>query len=82
MRFNFGNCVPNNDGWQDGLEVCVPDGWQYSIETWRRSHATNDFKQRFSLLNNAVYRAYRYVSDYPGLQKYDLTPGDAIELYE
>ncbi len=34
------------------------------------------------LLNNAVYRAYWYAPDHPGLQKYDLTPGDAIELYE
>ena len=32
--------------------------------------------------NNAVYRAYWYAPDHPGLQKYDLTPGDAIELYE
>ena len=31
---------------------------------------------------NAIYRAYWYAPDYPGLQKYDLTPGDAIELYE
>ena len=34
------------------------------------------------LLNNAVYRAYWYAPDHPGLQKYDLTPGDTIELYE
>ena len=34
------------------------------------------------LLNNAVYRAYWYAPDHPGLQKYDLTPGDAIETYE
>ena len=34
------------------------------------------------VLNNAVYRAYWYAPDHPGLQKYDLTPGDAIELYE
>ena len=32
--------------------------------------------------NNAVYRAYWYAPDHPGLQKYDLTPGDTIELYE
>ena len=35
-----------------------------------------------TLFNNAVYRAYWYASDHPGLQKYDLTPGDTIELYE
>ena len=35
-----------------------------------------------ALKNNAVYRAYWYAPDHPGLQKYDLTPGDAIELYE
>ncbi len=34
------------------------------------------------IFNNAVYRAYWYAPDHPGLQKYDLTPGDAIELYE
>ena len=34
------------------------------------------------LLYNAVYRAYWYAPDHPGLQKYDLTPGDAIELYD
>ena len=32
--------------------------------------------------NNVVYRAYWYAPDHPGLQKYDLTPGDTIELYE
>ncbi len=30
---------------------------------------------------NRVYRAYRYASDYPGLQGLDLTPGEPIELY-
>ena len=35
-----------------------------------------------TLFNNAVYRAYWYAPDYPGLQHYDLTPGDTIELYE
>ena len=35
-----------------------------------------------ALKNNAVYRAYWYAPDHPGLQKYDLTPGDTIELYE
>ena len=34
------------------------------------------------VFNNAVYRAYWYAPDHPGLRKYDLTPGDAIELYE
>ena len=38
--------------------------------------------QHLPVLNNAVYRAYWYAPDHPGLQKYDLTPGDAIELYE
>ena len=35
-----------------------------------------------ALKRNAVYRAYWYAPDYPGLQKYDLTPGDTIEIYE
>lgn len=34
------------------------------------------------VLKNAVYRAYWYAPDHPGLQKYDLTPGDTIEIYE
>ena len=34
------------------------------------------------VFNNAFYRAYWYAPDYPGLQKYALTPGDTIELYE
>ena len=40
------------------------------------------FKQRESgtvVPANQVYRAYRYASDYPGLQGLDLTPGDRIE---
>ncbi len=38
--------------------------------------------KRDTFFNNAVYRAYWYAPDHPGLQKYDLTPGNAIELYE
>ena len=38
--------------------------------------------QHLHVLNNAVYRAYWYAPDHPGLQHYDLTPGDTIELYE
>ena len=34
------------------------------------------------IFNNMIYRAYWYAPDHPGLQKYDLTPGDTIELYE
>ena len=34
------------------------------------------------VLKNALYRAYWYAPDHPGLQKYDLTPGATIELYE
>ena len=32
--------------------------------------------------SNNVYRAYWYAPDHLGLQHYDLTPGDTIELYE
>ena len=38
--------------------------------------------KRDTIFNNVIYRAYWYAPDHPGLQKYDLTPGDAIELYE
>ena len=34
------------------------------------------------LTNNNIYRAYWYAPDHPGLRKYDLTPGDTIEIYE
>ena len=30
---------------------------------------------------NALFRAYRYAPDYPGLQHYDLTPKGTVELY-
>ena len=33
------------------------------------------------LQQNAIYRAYRYAPDYPGLQYYDLTPQGTLELY-
>ena len=36
----------------------------------------------YGTFRNAVYRAYWYAPDHPGLQHYDLTPGDTIELYE
>ena len=35
-----------------------------------------------TVFNNVVYRAYWYAPDHPGLQKYDLTLGDTIEIYE
>ena len=38
--------------------------------------------REYALLKNAVYRAYWYPPDHPGLRKYDLTPSDTIELYE
>jgi hypothetical protein len=31
--------------------------------------------------NNSVFRAYRYASDYPGLEGQDLAPGDPLEQY-
>ena len=36
---------------------------------------------RSNLSRNAIYRAYRYAPDYPGLQYYDLTPQGTVELY-
>ncbi len=38
--------------------------------------------KRNTIFDNSIYRAYWYAPDHPGLQHYDLTPGDAIELYE
>ena len=34
------------------------------------------------VLSNTLYRAFWYPPNHPGLQHYDLTPGDTIELYE
>jgi hypothetical protein len=33
-------------------------------------------------LGNAVFRAYRYAKDYPGLVGKDLTPGKTVEELE
>ena len=59
------------------MDVGAPlkQGGQASV--WRSRAQIGD-----TLFTNAVYRAYWYAPDHPGLQNYDLTPGGTIELYE
>ena len=76
------------EGTSGNLFQVTPDGktvWQYVYPM----HGGTPLKQgerpsiwQGDIFNNAVYRAYWYAPGHPGLQKYDLTPGDAIELYE
>ena len=67
----------------------TPDGktvWRYAYpmsgNTPLKQGETASLRWGGLALANAVYRAYWYAPDYPGLQKYDLTPGNTIELYE
>ena len=66
----------------------APDGklvWQYvypMAENTPLKQGEQPAIQRDDVFKNAVYRAYFYAPDHPGLQKYDLTPGDTVELYE
>ena len=67
----------------------APDGklvWQYVYPTDEntplRQGGQPAIQRGDDVFSNAVYRAYWYAPDHPGLQKYDLTPGDTIELYE
>jgi len=38
-------------------------------------------RQNDEVADNAVYRCYRYSTDFPGFKGLDLTPGDPIELH-
>ena len=80
------------DSTSGNLFQVTPDGktvWQYvypldtntTLKQGEEASVRRTLGQDY-LLNNAVYRAYWYAPDHPGLQKYDLTPGDTIELYE
>ena len=57
------------------VDAPLKQGGQASV--WRSRAQIGD-----TLFTNAVYRAYWYAPDHPGLQNYDLTPGGTIELYE
>ena len=76
------------EGTQGNVFQVTPDGktvWQYVYpmagDTPLKQGERPSIWQG-GIFNNGVYRAYWYAPDYPGLQKYDLTPGDTIELYE
>ena len=49
--------------------------WQYEIPLFGDTPAN----QGGSVRNNSNFRAYKYPSDYPGLEGVDLTPGATIE---
>ena len=62
--------------------VYPKDGYATLKQGAEPSLRTQLLLKRDVVFNNAVYRAYWYAPDHPGLQKYDLTPGDTIEIYE
>ena len=69
------------EGVSGNLFQVTPEGktvWKYVYPM----DANTPLKQGDALSGNYVYRAYWYAPDHPGLQHYDLTPGDTIELYE
>ena len=81
------------EGMSGNVFQVTPDGkpvWQYvypiDIDTPLKQGEEASIRTQLSrgdaIFNNALYRAYWYAPDHPGLQKYDLTPGDTIELYE
>ena len=77
------------EGLSGNLFQVTPDGktvWQYVYpmdgNTLLKQGEQPAIWIGHDILKNAVYRAYWYAPDHPGLQKYDLTPGDTIELYE
>ena len=69
------------EGTSGNVFQVMPDGntvWKYVYPM----NKSTPLKQGDALSINFVYRAYWYAPDHPGLQKYNLTPGDTIELYE
>ena len=81
------------EGMSGNVFQVTPDGklvWQYvypiDVDTPLKQGEEPSIRFQLSrgdtIFNNSLYRAYWYASDHPGLRKYDLTPGDAIELYE
>ena len=81
------------EGTRGNVFQVTPDGktvWKYvypmdvgtPLKQGERPSIQIPLSREGSVLGNAVYRAYWYAPDHPGLQHYDLTPGDAIEIYE
>ena len=80
------------EGMSGNVFQVTPDGrtvWQYVYPIdgdtpLKQGEQPSIWRQlwRDTIFNNAVYRAYWYAPDHPGLRNYDLTPGDTIELYE
>ena len=80
------------DGTSGNLFQVTPDGktvWQYVYPMdgdtpLKQGEQPSILAQAAgdTITNNILYRAYWYAPDHPGLQKYDLTPGDTIEIYE
>ena len=81
------------EGMSGNVFQVTPDGktvWQYvypvdddtPLSQGEQPSIASTLAQGHALFYNAVYRAYWYAPDHPGLQNYDLTPGGTIELYE
>ena len=94
QRLPNGNTLIN-DAPAGTIFQVTPDGrtawkyvvpYHYNISLWqdagapaRLAYEPPDPRGRWSVIKNAVYRAYWYPPDYPGLQSLDLTPGAYLE---
>ncbi len=94
QRLPNGNTLINNAP-AGTISQVTPDGrtaWEYvvpyhyNVSLWqdadvseRLAYEPPDARGRWSVIKNAVYRAYWYPPDYPGLQSLDLTPGAYLE---
>ena len=81
------------EGMQGNVFQVTPDGrtvWRYvypmdsdtPLKQGEEASIYTQMSRGEAMFNNALYRAYWYAPDHPGLRKFDLTPGDTIEIYE
>ena len=81
------------DSTSGNLLQVTPDGrtvWRYvypmdndtPLKQGEQASTRAQLSKGDTLFSNVIHRAYWYAPDHPGLQNYDLTPGDTIEIYE
>ena len=81
------------EGMSGNLFQVTPDGrmvWRYvypingdaPLKQGDQPSISTRLSRGDPVFSNALYRAYWYAPDHPGLRHYDLAPGDTIELYE
>ena len=81
------------EGMSGNVFQVTPDGktvWQYvypmdidtPLKQGEKAGILDFLSKGDVIFNNMIYRAYWYSPDHPGLRRFDLTPGDTIELYE